>query len=142
MQTIRLYDVGLIEVSRVILLLFEMVSGLQINLEKSSLFTVNGAQNLTRLGNILGCQTGNPENILKCHWGLSSRRNMCGKRLKRDAKRRLAMWKRQYLSLGCRVVQINSVLDSQPTFYVLVFFNSQYEKTIDRVGRNFLWGWL
>ncbi|WMV11165.1 hypothetical protein MTR67_004550 [Solanum verrucosum] len=41
-----------------ILLLFEMISGLEINLEKSSLFTVNGEQSLPRLGNVLSCQIG------------------------------------------------------------------------------------
>lgn len=35
-----------------------MISGLEINLEKSSLFIVNGAQNLPRLGYVLGCQIG------------------------------------------------------------------------------------
>lgn len=43
---------------RVILLLFEMISRLKINMGKSSVFAVNEVHNIQGLGDVLGCQIG------------------------------------------------------------------------------------
>lgn len=43
---------------RAILVLFEAVSGLKINLGKSSMYAINDVQDIERLGEVLVCQIG------------------------------------------------------------------------------------
>ena len=58
--------------------------------------------------------------------------------LKNDKK--LSRWKAQYLSLGGRVILINSVLDSLPTYIMSLFPTPPIViKKLDRLRRNFLW---
>lgn len=84
-----------------ILLLFEMVSGLEINLEKSSLFIVNGAQNLPRLGNVLGRQIGElPTAYLEMPLGARYKEKHVWKEIERDVKGDLLCGKDNTYLLG------------------------------------------
>jgi len=84
-----------------ILLLFEMISGLEINLEKSSLFTVNGEQNLPRLGNVLGCQIGElPTEDLEMPLAARYKEKHVWKEIERDVKRDLLCGKDSTYLLG------------------------------------------
>jgi hypothetical protein len=54
---------------------------------------------------------------------------------------RLFSWKHKYVSLGGRVVLINSVLASIPIFYLSYLkMPTGVRKAIIRLQRNFLWG--
>jgi hypothetical protein len=56
-------------------------------------------------------------------------------------EKRLASCKNRYVSLGGRVVLINSVLASIPVFYLsFLKLPSKVRKAIVRIQRNFLWG--
>ena len=55
-------------------------------------------------------------------------------------EKELARWKVQYLSLGGRVILINSVLDSLPTYVMSLFpIPAKVVKKLDKLRRNFLW---
>jgi hypothetical protein len=104
---------------RILLLTFEAVSGLKINLDKSVLVPIGYVDNLDDLAGILGCGVSSlPLKYLglplEAHFkAKSSWDEVVGK-----IERRLASWKRLYLSKGGRVTLIKNTLQS---FYVLSF---------------------
>lgn len=55
------------------------------------------------------------------------------KKIIEKTEKKLANWKKQYLSLGGREVLINTVLD------VFVSYPSYGHTTLDKIRRNFLW---
>jgi hypothetical protein len=56
-------------------------------------------------------------------------------------EKRLLSWKHRYVSLGGRVVLINSVLASIPVFFLsFLKMPVKVKKNIVRIQRNFLWG--
>ena len=56
-------------------------------------------------------------------------------------EKRLAGWKRLYLSKGGRLILLKSTLLSLPTYFLSLFTISQAVATrIERIQRNFLWG--
>ena len=55
-------------------------------------------------------------------------------------EKRLALWKSQYLSLVDRVVLINAVLNSLPTYVMSLFpIPGEVLKFLDKLRRDFLW---
>lgn len=55
-------------------------------------------------------------------------------------ERKLTTWKAQYLSLGGRLILINSVLDSLPTYVMSLFpIPTKVVEKLDMLRRNFLW---
>jgi hypothetical protein len=96
---------------RMLLLSFEAISGLKINLDKSVLVPVGLVDNMDDLAGILGCGVSSlPLKYLglplrapfktKSNWD-----EVVGK-----VERRLASWKRLYLSKGGRVTLIKNTL--------------------------------
>ncbi|KAL6326994.1 hypothetical protein AAG906_012678 [Vitis piasezkii] len=56
-------------------------------------------------------------------------------------RRRLALWKRQYISKGGRVTLIKSTLASMPIYQMSIFrMPKVVVRRIEKVQRNFLWG--
>ncbi|KAG5600121.1 hypothetical protein H5410_031491 [Solanum commersonii] len=54
-------------------------------------------------------------------------------------QKKLAMWKSQYLSLGGRLILINVVLDSLPTYVIALFLiPSEVVQKLDKLRRDFL----
>ena len=107
---------------RVILVLFEAVSRLKVNRGKSSLFSVNEVPQIQQLVNILGCKV---DNLPTIYLGMpldSKHKTMeiwNGILVKTEKK--LARWKSQYLYLRGRLIHINSVMDSLPTYMMSLF---------------------
>jgi len=55
-------------------------------------------------------------------------------------EKKLARWSAQYLSVGGRLILINSVLDSLPTYVMSLFpIPAKVVKKLDKLRRNFLW---
>jgi hypothetical protein len=127
---------------RMFLLSFEAVSGLKINLDKSVLVPVGLVDNMDELAGILGCGVSS---LLLKYLGLplgapfknkSSWDEVVGK-----IERRLASWKRLYLSKGGRVTLIKSTLSNLPTYFLSLFpIPSSVANRIEKLHRDFLWG--
>lgn len=55
-------------------------------------------------------------------------------------EKKLASFKAQFLSLGGRIIFINSVLYSLPTYVMSLFpLPSKVEERLDKLRRDFLW---
>uniref|UniRef100_A0A2N9IUI4 Reverse transcriptase domain-containing protein n=1 Tax=Fagus sylvatica TaxID=28930 RepID=A0A2N9IUI4_FAGSY len=103
---------------RSLLIWFETTSGLRINLGKSELVQVGEVPLLEELADILGCKTSTlPMKYLGLPLGASFKSKNIWNPIVEKMERRLAGWKRLYLSKGAAVA-----------------------KRIDKIQRNFLWG--
>ncbi|WJX91754.1 hypothetical protein P8452_73481 [Trifolium repens] len=120
-----------------------MVSGLKVNFWKSSLMGVNVSNDFLRLASIfLNCKIGVvPFKYLGLPVGANIRRALTWEPLISSLRKRLGNWNNKFVSLGGRIVLLNSVLNAIPIFYlsylkipVLVW------KQVRRIQREFLWG--
>ena len=56
-------------------------------------------------------------------------------------RRRLALWKRQYISKGGRITLIKSTLTSMPIYQMSIFrMPKSVAKRVEKTQRDFLWG--
>lgn len=73
--------------------------------------------------------------------GMNPRLTATWKPIMEKIKKRLAPWKRRYISFGGRVTLIKSVLNSLPIYYMSLFkVPSGVVKEIEMTQANFLWG--
>ncbi|KAK6796557.1 hypothetical protein RDI58_004258 [Solanum bulbocastanum] len=126
---------------RVIFILFEAVSGLHINWNKSFLYPVNVVPDLSSLAGTLGGRIGDlPTTYLGMPLGANSRSLGIWNGVIEKCERRLVNWKSQYLSLGGRLTLINSVLDSMPNYVMSLFpIPNGVIGRLNALRRNFLW---
>ncbi|WMV47891.1 hypothetical protein MTR67_041276 [Solanum verrucosum] len=126
---------------RVIFILFEAVSGLHINWEKSFIYPVNEVPEISTLANILGGKIGElPTTYLRMPLGAKSKSMNIWNSMVERCEKKLVNWRSQYLSLGGRVTQINSVFDAMPTYMMSLYpIHGKIIKKLDAIGRNFLW---
>jgi hypothetical protein len=94
-----------------LLLCFELVSDLKVNLAKSIIVPVGEVNDIGVLAEILGCEVGSlPITYLGMPLGARFKDKSCWNRVVEKSVRTLASWKRSYLSRGCRLVLIKSTL--------------------------------
>jgi len=107
---------------RSLFLLFEAVSGLKVNLAKSSLIPVGDVVQVGSLAGILGCEVASlPVKYLSLPLGASYKSTRIWDGVIEKVEKRLASWKRLYLSKGGRVTLIKSTLSNLPTYYMSLF---------------------
>ena len=100
-----------------LLMWFEAVSGLRINLEKSELIPVGRVENIDDLALDFGCRVGSfPSTYLVLPLGVAFKSVSVWDGVEERFLRRLAMWKRQYLSKGGRATLIRSTLSNLPIY--------------------------
>ncbi|WMV25457.1 hypothetical protein MTR67_018842 [Solanum verrucosum] len=123
------------------LFIFEAISGLHMNMQKSTIYPVNEVLNLEELADIMGCNIGSfPSTYLGIPLGAQHKSTEIWTGVIEKFEKRLATWQMQYLSFGGRVTLINSVLDSLPTYYMaLLPMPSEVIEQIDKIRRDFLW---
>ncbi|XP_023871388.1 uncharacterized protein LOC111983979 [Quercus suber] len=134
-------DSNHITVLRGILSRFEEVSGLTINLDKSELVPVGDVSNMHKLVEILGCREST---LLLKYLGLllsaSFKDKTVWNPILEKMERRLADWKRLYLSKGGKVTLIKSTLSSLPTYFLSLFpIPVKVAKQMEDLQRDFLW---
>ncbi|KAH0658710.1 hypothetical protein KY289_027458 [Solanum tuberosum] len=89
---------------RVILVLFEGVSGLHINWRKSFMYPINEVNNMSYIASILGGVVGTlPTTYLGMPLGAKSKSIEIWNDVIEKCEKKLARWKTQYLSMGGRL---------------------------------------
>ena len=125
-----------------VLMWFEALSGLKINLEKSELISFGNVSNVEVLAYELGCKVGClPSTYLRMPLGVRFKSAIVWGGVEERYRKRLGMWKRYYISKGGRVTLIESTLTSIPIYCMSLF---QMPKTmrlwLDQIQRNFQLG--
>ena len=93
-----------------------MVFGLKINLGKSELVPIGLVHNFDLLLSVLGCKQGTlPMKYLGLPLGAKFKDETIWNPILEKIERRLAGWKRLYLSMGGRVTLVKSTLSNLPT---------------------------
>ena len=95
---------------------------LQINLSKSNIFPIGGKENVEALMAKLGCKADLlPTTYLGLPWGAPQKLGRIWDPIEERFRRRLATWKRQYISKGGRVTLIQSTLSNLPIHFMSLF---------------------
>ena len=100
-----------------VLLWFEVSLGLKINLDKSEFIPIGAVDNLDALVAELGCRTGHlPTTCLGLPLGAAHKSMAIWDNIEEKMHKRLALWKRNYISKGGRITLIKSTLASLPLY--------------------------
>ena len=104
-----------------LLMWFEALLGLRINLDKSEILPVGRVENLELLALKVGCKVGRlPTSYLGIPLGANHKSVPIWDGVEERFWKRLAMWKRQFISKGGRMTLICSTLRSMPIY--LMFY--------------------
>ena len=124
------------------LMWFEVFSGLKINLTKSMIIPLGRVDNVEELAAELGCGVGSlPSLYLGLPLGAPHRALGVWDSIEDRFRRRLATWKRQYISKGGRITLIRSTLSSLPIYFLSLFrMPKSICSRLETIQRDFLWG--
>ena len=124
-----------------VLMWFEALSGLRINLNKSEILPVGPVDNVSDLAVELGCGIGSlPSSYLGLPLGASHKALGVWDTVEDRFRKRLASWKSQYISKGGRLTLIQSTLSNLP-IYCLSLFRMPVSicSRLEKIQREFLW---
>ena len=121
---------------------FESISGLRINLDKSEILPVGRVENLKVLALEVGCKVGRlPSSYLGLPLGAHHKSVVVWDGVEERFRRRLAMWKRQFISKGGRIALIRNTLSSMPIYLMsLLRIPRVVSLRLEKIQRDFLWG--
>ena len=121
---------------------FEACLRLIINLEKSELIPVGRVHVIEDLALELGCKVGGlPSCYLGLPLGAPFKSAAVWDGVEERFQKRLAMWKRQYISKGGRLTLIRSTLSSMPIYFMSLFcLLRKVRLRLEKIQRDFLWG--
>jgi hypothetical protein len=127
---------------KLILYLFEQLSGLKINFHKSEIYCFGRAKEIEEdYRELFGCETGSfPLKYLGIPIHYRKLRNGEWKPVEDRFENKLSNWMGKLLSYGDRLILINSVLTSLPKF-MLSFFEipKGVRKRLDFYRSRFFW---
>jgi len=107
---------------RLLLLSFQAVTGLKVNVHKSEMVPIGEVDDVHALAEILGCKVGKlPMSYLGMPLGASHNSPSIWNPILEKFERRLAGWKKLYLSKGGRLMLLKSTLSSLPTYFLSLF---------------------
>ena len=125
-----------------LLMWFESISGLRINLNKSEIISVGSIAEADSLALDLGCKVGTlPSSYLGLPLGAPHNSVTVWDGIEERFRKRLALWKRQYISKGGRITLIRSTLSSLPIYFMSLFrMPRRVRLRLEQIQRGFLWG--
>ncbi|RVW77557.1 putative ribonuclease H protein [Vitis vinifera] len=123
--------------------LFLAASGLKINLDKSEVIPVGEVEGVNEMVVEIGCKVGQlPAVYLGLPLGASNKAISVWDGMEEKVRRRLALWKRQYISKRWRITLIKSTLASMPLYQMSLFrMPKSVARRLEKLQRDFLWGW-
>lgn len=127
---------------KIILNLFEILSGLKINYNKSLLFTSpKDASKSEQWANLIGCKLGSwPLQYLGAPLGLSIKRKLFWAPLVNKVRSKLAGWKCRTLNKSGRAVLIKSTLNTIPSYWFNLFrAPKNITSQLEQIKRRFFW---
>ena len=118
------------------------MTGLKVNVLKNEMVPIGEVNNVHALAKILGCRIGTlPMTYLGMPLGASYKSPTIWNLILERIERKLAEWKKLYLSKGGRLTLLKSTLSSLPTYYLSLFtIPSHVANKIEKLQRDFLWG--
>ena len=124
-----------------ILLWFEAIFGMKINLEISLILPVRNVENLDELASELGCRTGAlPSTYLGLPLGMRRNFLQVWDGVEERFWKKLALWKRQYISIGGRISLIKSTLSNMSIYTMSLFWIPKRVKSrLEKIQWDFLW---
>lgn len=123
--------------------IFEQLSGLKINFSKSQLCGIGvPEESVQSFANVLECGIVSlPFKYLGLPLGANPRRIVTWKPVIERYEKKLALWKRKYITFGGRLTLVKSTLGSLPQFYMSLFkMPKTVVKKLEQIQRKFLWG--
>ena len=125
-----------------ILMWFESISQLRINLSKSEIIPVGTVSNVETLAMEIGCGIGFlPTTYLGLPLRAPHKSERVWDSIEERFRKRLASWKRQYISKGGRLTLIQSTLSNLPIYFLsLIRVPRVVCARLEKIQRGFLWG--
>ena len=121
---------------------FRLVLGLKINLQKSEIIPMGGMEDVERTIALFGCKVGKlPTSCLGLPLG--AHHKSCGvwDVIEERFEKKLAAWKKQYLSKGGRLTFIKCTLSNLSIYFMSLFIMPRKVRIrLERIQREFLWG--
>ncbi|GKB67159.1 RNA-directed DNA polymerase, eukaryota [Tanacetum coccineum] len=126
-----------------VLHVFYLASGLKINIHKSYIYGIGvNEDEVYNMASNAGCIAGNiPFNYLGLPIGSNMKSIASWKMLIDRFRSRLSTWKASFLSIGCRLTLIKSILGSLGIYYLLIFrAPKSVLNDLEIIRSNFFWG--
>ena len=125
---------------RMVLIFFEAIIGLKVNVGKSEIVPVGEVGNLDALALILCCKVGClPMSYLDMPLGAHYKDSSIWNPIIEWMEKKLTGWKQLYFSKGGRLTFLKSTLSSLPTYYLSLFTIPQHvADKLERIQRNFI----
>ena len=126
---------------RLLLLNFQAVTGLKVNVHKSEMVPIREVEDVHALAEILGYRVGElPMSYLGMPLGASHNSPSIWNFILENFERKLAEWKKLYLSKGGRLILLKGTLSSLPTYFLSLFIiPTHVVNKIKKLQRDFLW---
>ena len=123
-----------------LLMWFEPISGLRMNLEKSELIPIGRVENVEELAEEFSYKMGRlPSTYLGMSLGAPFESAAAWDEIKERFRKRLAMWKRQYISKGGRITLIRNTLSNLPIYFMSIFQLPRVVRMrLEHIQRDFL----
>ena len=109
-------------------------------MEKSSILPVGNVEILDDLAHELGCKTGTlPSTYLDPPLEMKHDSPQVWDGVEERFRKKLALWKMQYISKGGRLTLIKSTLTNLPIYIMSLFRIPKGVKVLEKIQRDFLW---